>query len=298
MHLPGCYRIHPCGGALRKEGASCSPHNCPGRALPASILLFYNHCHLLKRLLNHLRWRWQMFVRIYWPQFWYALFLPARVQSGPFQGMPYTRVSTGSVILPKLLGTYENELHPFFSDQARLRQYDTCVDVGAGEGYYAVGLAWRYPHLRMIAFEAAGHGRRRIGRLARRNRVENRLKIRGFCAPIDLEQALSRGRKTLLIMDVEGHEGQLLDPKRVPRLAQTDFIVEVHPEIDPTLGDKICRWFEPTHTLQTVQQKLPKSIPESIQLSGALAAKGAYLTDEFRGPQFWIVGRVKAPPAS
>src|SRR6478672_6897407 len=65
------------------------------------------------------------------------------VQHGPFKGMKYPGVnSVGSALIPKLLGSYERELHPLI-DSICAGQYDQVVDIGCAEGYYAVGLAMR-----------------------------------------------------------------------------------------------------------------------------------------------------------
>ena len=78
---------------------------------------------------------------------------PETVLSGPFKGMRYPLRSSGQGgLLPKLLGTYERELSPaierLISDRPTL-----VVNVGAAEGYYAVGLALRAPQAQVIAFE-------------------------------------------------------------------------------------------------------------------------------------------------
>src|SRR5262245_41340678 len=67
------------------------------------------------------------------------------VQRGPFAGMVYPdHAAVGSTLYPKLLGSYERELHQTVDDIVRLG-YDTVVDIGAAEGYYAVGLAMKMP---------------------------------------------------------------------------------------------------------------------------------------------------------
>jgi hypothetical protein len=58
------------------------------------------------------------------------------VQSGPFKGMeilPESSWADGDR-LPKLLGSYESELHRWIS-QIPTRHYDTILDIGCAEGY-------------------------------------------------------------------------------------------------------------------------------------------------------------------
>src|SRR3989344_7241810 len=49
------------------------------------------------------------------------------VASGPFEGMKYVKDSVGSRLLPKLLGTYELELHPTIEKVCR-ESFDTIID--------------------------------------------------------------------------------------------------------------------------------------------------------------------------
>lgn len=62
------------------------------------------------------------------------------ILSGPFKGLMYPRESVGSAWAPKLLGTYESELSPTI-ERIVSGGYRSVVDIGAAEGYYAVGLA-------------------------------------------------------------------------------------------------------------------------------------------------------------
>ena len=67
-----------------------------------------------------------------------------RVQSGPFAGLVYPDTTLNAHATPKLLGCYEAELHPAL-DQVLQTAYDSVVDIGSAEGYYAVGLALKLP---------------------------------------------------------------------------------------------------------------------------------------------------------
>src|ERR1035441_10269867 len=59
----------------------------------------------------------------------------ANVLNGPFEGMRYLQASVGSVLSPKLVGSYEAELHPFI-ERVTSGRYDIVVDIGCAEGYY------------------------------------------------------------------------------------------------------------------------------------------------------------------
>src|SRR2546423_8930110 len=87
------------------------------------------------------------------------------VQAGPFKGMRYSTDTVGGGYIPKLLGIYERELHAFVRDLAALNIREV-INIGAADGYYAVGLARQNPATRVIAFEAEQRGRKLIEQMA------------------------------------------------------------------------------------------------------------------------------------
>jgi hypothetical protein len=165
--------------------------------------------------------------------------------------MAYVGDYSGSLLPPKLLGTYENELHPAVERLIADRPA-VIVNVGAGEGYYAVGLARRLPHTQVLAFEANEHGRALLAQVARENRVADRITIGGFCHPADLARALGSADRPWLVIDVEGAEDHLLTPATVPELARTSILLEVHDFVDLTLGRRILDRFAATHDCEEI----------------------------------------------
>jgi hypothetical protein len=67
--------------------------------------------------------------------------------------------------VPKLLGVYERELHDAVEAAVRAEP-ELIVNVGADDGYYAVGLARRCPSATVHAFEADAGERALLERLA------------------------------------------------------------------------------------------------------------------------------------
>ena len=72
-------------------------------------------------------------------------------QSGPFAGMSCISEAICSSLVPKLLGSYESELHQVLN-QILETDYQNVIDIGCAEGYYAVGLALRLPNARVYAW--------------------------------------------------------------------------------------------------------------------------------------------------
>lgn len=232
---------------------------------------------------------------LYWklcfPEFISLLPVRLRVVSGPFCGMPYTIVACASAHSAKLLGTYEKELHAIISE-AQQQPYDRIIDIGAAEGYYAVGFARAQsnPDCRVIAFEAQDLGRELLRRLATSNGVTN-LEIRGSCGVEDLASALGEGRNNLIICDVEGFETELLVPDRLPGLRSCSLLVELHDSPGVPISAMIRERFQPSHHIHEVTsaertwRDFPGSNVFSRLLPRALALRAM---NESRDSQRWF----------
>lgn len=167
-----------------------------------------------------------------------------RVISGPFRGMAYLTSASGSGLLPKIAGSYELELHDTVEESLE-RSYDRVLNVGAAEGYYAVGYALRLARAQVFAFDTDVVARYRIRQLARLNDVADRIRVRPACSPHHLSRLVT-GR-CLVICDCEGCEYELLDPERAPALARADLLVELHEFRVPGVTRLFLQRFEPTH---------------------------------------------------
>jgi len=140
-----------------------------------------------------------------------------RVLRGPFQGLQYVRsdLICGAC---KLLGTYERELSGAI-ERIIAKGFATVINIGAGEGYYSVGLAMRMPGTRVVCYELQDHCQDYIRRMAEINGVGERVEIHGYCDPSCLAERLAAAEEPIaVICDVEGCEYELLDPVSMPRL--------------------------------------------------------------------------------
>jgi len=175
------------------------------------------------------------------------------VLSGPFASMQYTRDSVGSAYDPKLLGTYEKELHPVIEALCR-EKFNVIVNIGAAEGYYAVGMALRVPEARIVAFESEVSGQQLLRRMAEVNKVEQRLDIRGWCDATALQQSLAGATESCVIVDVEGEEETLLQPRDVPELTRAHILVELHDYLRTGVSEAIRERFQGSHEIEKFEQ--------------------------------------------
>jgi hypothetical protein len=171
------------------------------------------------------------------------------VQAGPFKGMQFVARSAEDCHVPKLLGSYERELHVHI-EAAIARGYRHVVNIGMAEGYYAVGLALRMPQARIHAFDRNAAARSACHSVAEMNGLADRIEIGGEFSGENF--ATYPAGDTLVICDIEGDELGLLDPAQFPALASLDVIVELHEYLKPGVTNTICSRFGSTHDISVV----------------------------------------------
>lgn len=200
--------------------------------------------------------RYQRNVLMDWLMRVYAGIVPA----GPFRGMQCVGMKLGHSLPPMLLGCYESELHDVLSLIAR-RVYDTVVDIGCGEGYYAVGLARLLPAARVYAFDIDPACRELCASMARTNACEGRVIIGGRCGFAELRRLSTK--HTLVVCDCEGAELELLDPEHAPELSQCDILVECHEFLNEAIPQILTERFRSTHEVMRIPNTWvnPNAIP-------------------------------------
>lgn len=184
--------------------------------------------------------------------------LSNRVVAGPFAGMRYP---AGVGQAGKLVGAYERELHAAIAHWIASPP-DTIIDVGCGEGYYAVGLARACPDTQIVAYDADERERERCRAMAALNDVSDRVRIEAECTLKDL-QAFSEPRIGLLL-DCEGCEAELLEPAAVSAMRSWSILVELHEFARPGIAETLRRRFASTHDVEIFRQqpRRPEQHPE------------------------------------
>ena len=160
-------------------------------------------------------------------------------------------VSAGSTLVPKILGSYERELHAVIA-RILATEHSDIVDIGCAEGYYAVGFAMLFPRAAVHAFDTSPRARRLCSEMARLNGVAERLILGGRCDDTTLER-LALGDRALILSDCEGYEARLFTGRVAARLAAHDVLIEVHDALDPDLSKRLQALFEHTHDVTVVE---------------------------------------------
>lgn len=173
------------------------------------------------------------------------------VHYGPFKSMKYIENSSGSQLLPKILGSYEQPIQNWFYD-AISKQYENIIDIGCAEGYYAVGMAFKSNNSKIFAFDTDENARSLCKKLAELNNVSNQFVISSTCTPKDLNSIIIN--KTLIICDIEGNEFDLIDPGKVNSLINADMIIESHDYLHGycNITEKLIERFSSTHIIEII----------------------------------------------
>jgi predicted O-methyltransferase YrrM len=246
---------------------------------------------LYQRIPLSVRDRLRMIKRPAWSAVGIALAASSgsRTITGPFAGMrlplrPHR---------PTILGTNELELHAWI-EQLIAEDFRRIVNIGGGFGYYAVGFALRCPRARIIVFEMHDRSRRVLEHCIAMNGAGAQIDVREEGSHATLRDALAGPERSMVFLDIEGGERDLLDPQRVPELVSATIIVETHDVLVPDCESTIRARFASTHRIQAVatRQRTMADLPTGVLpfVRHLFPVATLESLQEFRGgPQTWLL---------
>jgi hypothetical protein len=208
-----------------------------------------------------------------------------QVRYGPFAGMMYTAsAAKDRLIVPKLLGTYECELHAIMA-QVQRTGYDALVDVGCGEGYYTTGLALTTT-AKIIAFDVESHELQFAREMAKANGMTARIDFRQWCSPEELISITREVGRLFVLSDCEGYEIELFTEAAVAALRRADILIELHGDVKADLMRRLGK----SHALEVIvfDRTNRGRRPELEKMSQAGRERAV---DECRYPQEWLWAR-------
>ena len=208
------------------------------------------------------------------------------VVAGPFAGLRFAPDVDLSGQLPKMLGSYESELHADIEKLISLA-FGTVVNIGAADGYYAVGMAMRLPRCNVIAFEMEDKRRQYCEDTVLLNHVGARVTVFGKCDWRTLAALPMDG--ALLVVDCEGAELDILSEEMVPRLTNAWLVIELHDALRPGCSRVLWQRFRETHDMKFIAAK-PRDAESFPALNGLRPRQKLLALDEHRlGIQEWAV---------
>lgn len=214
------------------------------------------------------------------------------VLSGPFKGIKYASLTaSGSCLCPKLIGSYEKEIHQFI-EQLIKTNHNRIINIGCGEGFYAVGMAMRMPNSQIFAFDENERARKCCEGLAIANGVENRVAVGGKCCQNDLIELISS--PSIIICDCEGCEIHILKPDAMKTLQHCDILVELHQNNnDNNTVELITSRFKRTHKI-TLKEYGSRNLASYPNINFLHKKEQQFALDENRSRgMHWALLRVK-----
>lgn len=171
------------------------------------------------------------------------------VQNGPFKNLQYIRRSSGSALLPKIMGSYEEPIQKWVYEIINNQKYKNILDIGCAEGYYACGFAMTMPNTKIIAYDIDKNARENALELKTLNKLSN-IEIKSECTHDELNSKSEKG--TLIFCDIEGYEKILLDLVLVPSLKKVDLLIETHDCFIPNITEELITRFYESHTIELI----------------------------------------------
>lgn len=185
------------------------------------------------------------------------------VRAGPFAGMQLSQSIITADYLPKMVGAYERELHQLIHTIVHQQSHTRILDIGCGDGFYAVGLALCLPDATVEAFDHNQQARQWCANTAQLNHA-NRVQVRETFDGAALADCPAH--QTLIWCQRTEDAGTLLDPARFPSLATCDLMIELNHTNHPEMFEILHERFAASHRIQRIEQQAPPFIELSAWL--------------------------------
>ncbi|MDO6408876.1 hypothetical protein [Pantoea phytobeneficialis] len=203
--------------------------------------------------------------------------LEGHVKYGPFTGMKLDRNTWwGKLDLAsQCLGLYEKEILDIVGE-INPDQYSRFIDIGAADGYYAIGMLLSGKFNKTSCFEITEKGREVIAKNWQNNGSPGELHIFGEATEKSLAALSAEERNNAFVLvDIEGFEFELLSEKTLSLLQSCTVIIEIHHWVD----DFLPRY---TRLLRTASQLFDLELLKPVERATLHLAELRDLTDDNR----------------
>lgn len=220
-----------------------------------------------------------------------------QIISGPFAGL---QLPPERLFLPILLGTYEKEIHPWLTELQHHCPTDAVVlNIGAGDGIYAVGLAKTFPEGRVLAFESQTVRQASLSQLATTNGVPQQIQILGEFTSQHLKSS-EYAPPSFVLIDIEGFEESFITQETIQHWSSAEVIIETHDGFRPGNSARLKELFSATHHIDEVPSR-PRSLADWPVRGLAWSFFSTRLllqamSEERPFPQSWLRMRPKRQP--
>ena len=152
-----------------------------------------------------------------------------KIYSGIYKGMhlspskSWDKHDSASIYL----GVYEKHIQEKLYELGS--KYKVFIDIGAADGYHAIGLLKSGAVKKSICFEISQKGQNTIKKNAILNKIENNIEIYGEANHQSLKNVLKKiNYKSLILIDIEGGEYELMNDEIISLIKNNSIIIELH----------------------------------------------------------------------
>jgi len=183
-----------------------------------------------------------------------------KIAYGPFKGVGINNHSAWSGtkdIGPKIFGLYENQILNWIYQ----KKFDLLIDVGAADGYYALGMLSQKIARRAVTFEISVNDREITKSSAIINNVDDLIFIKGEATSSEIIEVLKSCSNGLIIMDIEGGEYNLITRELLEAAKNYCLVIEIHEVVDKDIQENmlnLCREFHHFEELTSLERVFPR----------------------------------------
>jgi len=151
---------------------------------------------------------------------------------GPYKGMFFSENNHWGIgdLGPKIIGLYEFEVQNKLIDLVSNFKIENFVNIGAAEGYHAIGIAKKTRIQNFVLYEIDKKGQEILKENILKNELKKNIKIENKAnlnSIYELNKKLDFS-KTLFLIDIEGYELELFNDEILGLLKNSFLIIENH----------------------------------------------------------------------
>ena len=153
-----------------------------------------------------------------------------KVAYGNFKGMKLNKniYWAKNDLITYILGVYEKHVLEKLTEFSKRGNFPF-IDIGAADGYFAVGMAFSKIFNKVYAFEIDESRRASLNKNAENNLCKDKIVIYREANFDSIKKIVDENNGAVILFDIEGSEFDLLDKKLLECLANCYIVCELHP---------------------------------------------------------------------
>ena len=182
-----------------------------------------------------------------------------KVAYGKFTGMKLNKNSYWSKndLITQILGVYEQHILEQLIEFSKEND-SVLVDIGAADGYFAVGAVYSGLFNKVYAFEIEEEGRKNLTYNSEINSCNSKIYINIEANNNSLKKIIDNNKKVVILIDIEGEEFKLLNLETISLLSKCNLIIELHPSLVPdgiTKQEQLINYCKPYFDISLIRRE-------------------------------------------